>query len=131
MRQGNSPKVNQTATSPTLDTLFGRILARKPRELALVDPGNKLRITGQPPRRLTYEEADRAISALAAHFIDAGLPAHSVIAIQLPNTIELPLTVLAAHRAGLVVALFPLLWRQAGLGRAAHPTSAGGVGTFA
>jgi acyl-CoA synthetase (AMP-forming)/AMP-acid ligase II len=73
--------VNQTATSPTLDTLFGRILARKPREPALIDPGNKLRITAQPPKRLTYEEADRAISALATHFIESGLPAHSVIAV--------------------------------------------------
>ena len=75
--------MSQTATSPTLDTLFGRILARRPRELALIDPGNKLRITSQSPKRLTYEQADRAISALAAHFIDAGLPAHSVIALQL------------------------------------------------
>jgi hypothetical protein len=123
--------VNQTATSPTLDTLFGRILARKPRELALIDPGNKLRIAGQPPKRLTYEQADRAISALAAHFIDAGLPAHSVIAVQLPNTMELPLTVLAAHRAGLVVALFPLLWRQAELVAALNRTSARAIVTSA
>src|ERR1700748_2482616 len=123
MRQGNRRQVNQTATSPTLDTLFGRILARKPRELALIDPGNKLRVTGEPPKRLTYEEADRAISALAAHFIESGLPAHSVIALQLPNTVELALTVLAAHRAGLVVALFPLLWRQAELVAALTPHS--------
>ena len=111
-------------TSPTLDTLFGRILARRPRDLALIDPGNKLRVTGQPPKRLTYEAADRAISALAAHFIESGLPAHSVIAVQLPNTVELALTVLAAHRAGLVVALFPLLWRQAELVAALNRTSA-------
>jgi len=116
--------VNQTVTSPTLDTLFGRILARRPRDLALIDPGNKLRVTGQPPKRLTYEAADRAISALAAHFIESGLPAHSVIAVQLPNTVELALTVLAAHRAGLVVALFPLLWRQAELVAALNRTSA-------
>ena len=101
--------------SPTLDGLFGRILARRPQALALVDPLNKQRVTGQPPKRLTYAEADRAISALAAHFIEAGLPAHSVVAVQLPNTVEFALTVLAAHRAGLVVALLPLLWRQAEL----------------
>jgi hypothetical protein len=123
--------VNGIATSPTLDTLFGRILVRKPRELALIDPGNKLRVTGHVPKRLTYEQADRAISALAAHFIDAGLPAHSVIAVQLPNTVELPLTVLAAHRAGLVVALFPLLWRQAELVAALNRTSARAIVTFA
>jgi hypothetical protein len=123
--------VSQTVTSPTLDTLFGRILARKPRELALIDPGNKLRVTGQSPKRVTYEQADRAISALSAHFIDAGLPTHSVIAVQLPNTVELPLTVLAAHRAGLVVALFPLLWRQTELVAALNRTSARAIVTSA
>jgi hypothetical protein len=131
MHQGNRDKVSPTATSPTLDTLFGRILARKPRKLALIDPRNKLRITGQPQKRLTFEQADHAISALAAHFIDAGLPAHSVIAVQLPNTVELPLTVLAAHRAGLVVALFPLLWRQAELVAALNRTSARAIVTSA
>src|ERR1700744_5899785 len=98
--------------------------------MALVDPANKTRITGQPARRLTYAEADRAISALAAHFVDSGLPAHSVIAVQLPNTVEFALTVLAAHRAGLVVALFPLLWRQAELGAALNRTSARANGTL-
>ena len=77
--------------------------------MALLDPPNKQRVTGNPPRRLTFAEADRAISALSAHFIEAGLPANSVVAVQLPNTVEFMLTVLAAHRAGLVVALLPLL----------------------
>jgi len=123
--------VNQPNASPTLDTLFQRILARKPDALALVDPDNKERVTGQAPRRLTYAQADRAISALAAHFIDAGLPAHSVIAVQLPNTVEFALTVLAAYRAGLVVALLPLLWRQAELVAALNRTSARAIVTSA
>jgi hypothetical protein len=123
--------VNQPNTSPTLDTLFQRILARKPEVLALADPENKARITGQPPKRLTYAEANRAISALAAHFVDSGLPTHSVIAVQLPNTVEFALTVLAAHRAGLVVAVFPLLWRQAELVAALNRTSARAIVTTA
>jgi hypothetical protein len=122
--------VNQTNISPTLNILFQRILARNPNAIALVDPLNKPRIAGQPPRRLTYAQADRAISALAAHFIEAGLPTHSVIAIQLPNTVEFMLTVLAAHRAGLVVALCPQLWRQAELVSALNRTSARAIVTM-
>ena len=114
----------QTNVSPTLDGLFKRILARKPDALALRDPINKQRITGQPARSLTFAEADRAITALSAHFIESGLPSNSVIAVQLPNTVEFVLTVLAAHRAGLVVALFPLLWRQAELTVALNRTGA-------
>jgi hypothetical protein len=121
--------VIQNTISPTLDVLFRRIRARKPDGLALLDPLNKTRVTGQPAKRLTFAGADRAISALAAHFIEAGLPNNSVIAIQLPNTVELALTVLAAHRAGLVVALFPLLWRQAELTVALNRTGARAIVT--
>lgn len=119
----------QSNSSPTLDGLFRRILARQPDALALVDPADKPRVTGEAPRRLTYAQADRAISALAAHFIEAGLPANSVIAVQLPNTVEFVLTMLAAHRAGLVVALLPQLWRQAELTVALNRTGARAIVT--
>ena len=55
--------VTQPTASPTLDALFKRVLARQPEALALVDPLNKPRVTGQTPKRLSYAQADRAISA--------------------------------------------------------------------
>ena len=121
--------MTQPTASPTLDTLFKRNLARQPDALALVDPLNKQRVTGQPPKRLTFAQADRMISALAAHFIESGLPSNSVIGVQLPNTIEFALTVLAAFRAGLVVAVLPLLWRQSELTMALNRTAARGIVT--
>src|SRR5262249_8335051 len=48
-------------------------------------------------------------------FIGSGLPVSSIVAVQLPNTVELMITALAAWRAGLAVALLPLLWRHAEL----------------
>ena len=54
-----------------------------------------------------------------------------MIAVQLPNTVEYVLTVLAAHRAGLVVALFPMLWRQAELTVALNRTGARAIVTTA
>lgn len=122
--------MNQPAVSPTLDTLFQRTLMRQPHAPALLDPINKARVTGHEPRRMTYAEADTAIEALSAHFVEAGLPANSVIAIQLPNTVEFVLTVLAAHRAGLVVAVLPLLWRHAELTAALNRTAARAIVTM-
>ncbi|MGA2055383.1 MAG: AMP-binding protein [Bradyrhizobium sp.] len=121
----------QTNVSPTLDGLFQRILARQPDAPALLDPINKARITGQAPRRMTFAQADRAIAALAAHFVETGLPINSVIGVQLPNTVEFMLTVLAAHRAGLIVALLPQLWRQAELTAALNRTGARAIVTMA
>ncbi|MGV7216775.1 AMP-binding protein [Bradyrhizobium sp. UFLA05-112] len=122
--------MNQPAVSPTLDTLFQRTLTRQPHAPALYDPINKIRITGHLPRRLTYAEADRAIEALSAHFVESGLPANSVIAVQLPSTVEFVLTVLAAQRAGLVVAVLPLLWRHAELTAALNRTAARAIVTM-
>ena len=114
----------QTPVSPTLDGLFRRVLSRQPGAMALLDPADKMRVTGQPPRRLTFAQADRIVGALAAHMTVMGLPSNSVVAIQLANTSEFILTVLAAHRAGLVVALLPQLWRQAELTVALNRTGA-------
>ncbi|MCK1270057.1 hypothetical protein ABIB75_001442 [Bradyrhizobium sp. GM2.2] len=122
--------MNQPAVSPTLDTLFQRTLMRQPHATALLDPLNKFRVTGHEPRRMSYAEADTAIEALSAYFVESGLPANSVIAIQLPNTVEFVLTVLAAHRAGLVVAVLPLLWRHAELTAALNRTAARAIVTM-
>lgn len=109
---------------PTLDGLFRRTLAQAPDRLALCDPLDKTRVTGAAPRRLTYAEADRAIAALATHFAEARLPQGSVVALQLPNTVEAVLAILAASRVGLVAALLPQLWRQADLATALNAVGA-------
>ena len=66
-----------------------------------------------PPRRLTYAEADRIVSAIAARLRDLGLQTDAVVGIQLPNTVESVLTMLGVLRAGMIAAPLPLLWRRA------------------
>lgn len=102
-------------TALTLDDLFRRTVSRQPDAIALTDPPNKQRITGDAPMQLTFAQADQAVSAIAARFAESGLPAGSIIAMQMPNTIEFVVTALGAIRAGLVVALLPQLWRQSEL----------------
>ena len=101
------------AVRATLDELFRRALARNPDGVALVDPADRTTFTDGPMRRLTYTQADRAISALAARLRAFGLPTDAVVAIQLPNTVESVIALLAVVRAGLIAAPLPLLWRHA------------------
>lgn len=97
----------------TLDDLFRRGLARRPDEAALIDPPDRMTVTDGAPRHLTYAEADRAISALAERLRGYGLPADAVVALQLPNTVESAIALLAVLRAGMIAAPLPLLWRHA------------------
>ena len=50
----------------TLDDVFRRAVARRPDAVALADPPNAKAVTGADARRLTYAQADRMITAVAA-----------------------------------------------------------------
>ena len=45
-----------------MEGLFRRTLARKPGALALVDPADKMRVTGQAPRRLTFAQLEDLVA---------------------------------------------------------------------
>jgi hypothetical protein len=97
----------------TLDDLFQRAAARRPDAIALVDPPNRDNFTDGSPRRLTYAQADRMISAIAGRLRRVGLQTDAIVALQLANTVECVLTLLAVLRAGMIATPLPLLWRRA------------------
>ncbi|MFI4972036.1 MAG: AMP-binding protein [Hyphomicrobiales bacterium] len=99
-------------TGATLDDLFRRAGVRRPDALALIDPPNGETITGGAPRRLTYAEVDRAISALAAKLRGLSLQTDMVVALQLANTVDSVIALLGVLRAGMIAAPLPLLWRE-------------------
>lgn len=105
---GFDPKV-------TLDAVFRRNVLVRPGALALSDPPDHAVLTGSAPRRLNYAEADVAVSRLARQLKSLGLPEQAIVAIQLPNTVEAVLALLAVLRAGLFAVQVPMLWRRSDL----------------
>ncbi len=101
-----------TETSATLDELFRRAGVRHPEALALTDPPNREVVTHGAPRKLSFAEADQAISALAVRLRGLGLQTDTVVAMQLPNTVESVIAFLGVLRAGMIAAPMPLLWRR-------------------
>lgn len=101
-----------TGIATTLDDLFRRAGVRHPNMPALVDPPNRESFTDGAPRVLSYAQADRAISAVAARLRALGLQTDAVIAIQLPNTVDSIIAFLGVLRAGMIAAPVPLLWRR-------------------
>ncbi len=96
----------------TLDDLFRRAGVRQPDALALADPPNRASFTDGAPRELTYAQADRAISAFAARMCRLGLQTDTLVAMQLPNTVESVIALLGVLRAGMIAVPLPLLWRK-------------------
>ncbi len=97
---------------PTLDGLFARALARAPDAIALADGMSHDNACGRPALRLTFAQADRAISAIAGQLQRLGLKTDHVVALQMPNSVEAVLTLLGILRAGMIAAPVPLLWRR-------------------
>jgi hypothetical protein len=101
------------AKNATLDALFRTNVARDPDGVSLQDPPDSGAVTGNPPRSLTYAQADRRIGALARLLHEIGIPEGGTVAIQLPNNADSVIAFLAVVRAGMVPAMLPLLWRRA------------------
>jgi hypothetical protein len=99
-------------STATLDDLFRRAGVRHPDALALADPPNREAVTNGAPRELSFAQTDRAISALAARLRGLGLQTDTVVALQLPNTVESVIAFLAVLRAGMIAVPMPLLWHR-------------------
>jgi hypothetical protein len=110
---GTHAAAAQRDSGPTLDDLFRRAVDARPDAPALLDPPDRESFTDGAPRRLTWAEADRVVSAIANLLKSLGLPADAIVALQLPNVVEGVLAVMGVLRAGLVAAPLPLLWRRA------------------
>ena len=96
----------------TLPDLLSRAAARRGDAWALLDAPNRERFTDGKPRRLSYRQADRMVSAIAGRLRRMGLHTDDIVAIQMASTVENVLTILGVLRAGLIPMPLPLLWRE-------------------
>lgn len=99
-------------TKDTIDDLLRSQVAARPDAVAIVDPVNKADLMPTPPKRLTWAglnaEVDRVANVLHAEGVAPG----DVVAVQLPNSVELAVTFLAIVRLGATVTPFPVQYRE-------------------
>lgn len=100
------------AAPERIDVLLRRHVQENGDRIALIDAPDRASVTGGAPRTLTYAEADRIVDVFAHRLQTLGLHRGSVIAVQLPHTIESVLTCLGILRAGMVAAPLPQLWHR-------------------
>lgn len=95
-----------------LDELFLATARKAPGRTALIDPPDRGSFTDGAPRRWSFAEAAAAVEALVDRFASLGLAEDDVVAVQLANTAEAYLVLLALFRARLIACPLPTLWRE-------------------
>lgn len=96
----------------TLDQVVRKLATSKGAELAVIDPSDRPAFTDGAPKRLTWSELDARAETFARCLTGLGLAQDSVVAIQLPNTVDHIVALTGTLRAGMIAALVPLGWRQ-------------------
>ncbi|PRH86957.1 hypothetical protein C5L14_16875 [Labrys okinawensis] len=92
----------------TLDQLL-RISAQPGGDtLALVDAPDRPLWADGAPRRLTWNQVDAAVSAVAGRFFEMGLPSEALVCVQGLNVTDTLIALLGCIRAGLVAVIVPI-----------------------
>ncbi|MBB5624533.1 class I adenylate-forming enzyme family protein [Sphaerisporangium krabiense] len=99
-------------TGDTVDRLFRDKVAARPGAVAIVDPPNKPSLMDGAVRRLSWAELDVEVDRIAAVLLESGAAAGDVVAVQLPNSVELAVTFLAGARIGAVITPLPVQYRE-------------------
>ena len=96
----------------TLDQIAAKNAETRPDHPALIDFADRPEWTGGAPEVLTWAELRTRVEALAAFFNAVGLQTDTVVALQMPPTVDAVVAFLACSRAGLIVAPMPLSTRE-------------------
>ncbi len=115
----------------TIDDVFRSNVAAHGNREAVVDAPNRSEITDGAPQRLHYAALDEMVGRLTAVIVDRGIGPDDVIAVQLPNIVELTATYLAAARLGAIVTPVPVQYREHELSYCLSHTGAKAVLTAA
>ncbi|MFI6320238.1 class I adenylate-forming enzyme family protein [Nonomuraea sp. NPDC050556] len=99
-------------TRDTIDALLQTQVQARPGAPAIVDPLNKADLLPTPHKRLTWAELDAEVSRVANVLHAEGITPADVVAVQLPNSVELAVTFLAVVRLGATVMPFPVQYRE-------------------
>ena len=92
----------------TLYSLFQDALTSCKKQEALVDPENRQDITGDAPKRLSFDDIDKTVERYATIFFEHGLRKDDIAIIQLPNIVELPMVYLALSKLGIICSPIPM-----------------------
>ncbi len=86
-----------------LHDLLYQTAEKKPTDIALVDPANKMDLIGTQPQHLTYQQLTDHIDRLTSVLLKQGIGKDDILLVQMPNIIELVFVYMAASKLGAII----------------------------
>ncbi|MER2125764.1 class I adenylate-forming enzyme family protein [Solibacillus sp.] len=83
-----------------------------PTKTAVIDPLNKATLCNTPLLSLTYEQLQQKIDQVASALHEKGIGKDDIVAIQLPNVVELVISYFAILKVGAISSPIPIQYRE-------------------
>lgn len=96
----------------TLQSLFAETLSEADDRPALIDPSNRQTFVYGKPMRLSYNDLEGAVDKVGSWLYCSGLRQGDIMLVQMPNTVEIVLTYIAAAKLGLIVSPVAMQYGQ-------------------
>jgi acyl-CoA synthetase len=99
-------------TTDTVQALFTDRVAEFGDELAAIDAPNKADLVDLEPQRVSWNTLEAQVDALAAVLLEQGIGEGDVVAVQLPNIVELIVVYMAVWRVRAIISPLPVQYRN-------------------
>ena len=96
----------------TVQQYLQHFVENSPTKKAVVDPLNKASLCNTPLLSLTYEQLQQKIDQVASALHEQGIGKDDIVAIQLPNIVELVVSYFAILKIGAISSPIPIQYRE-------------------
>ncbi|MER1956127.1 MAG: class I adenylate-forming enzyme family protein [Solibacillus sp.] len=96
----------------TVQHYLQQFVESSPTKTAVIDPLNKATLCNTPLLSLTYEQLQQKIDQVASALHDQGIGKDDIVAIQLPNVVELVISYFAILKVGAISSPIPIQYRE-------------------
>lgn len=96
----------------TVQHYLQQFVESSPTKTAVIDPLNKATLCNTPLLSLTYEQLQQKIDQVASALNEQGIGKDDIVAIQLPNVVELVISYFAILKVGAISSPIPIQYRE-------------------
>ena len=96
----------------TIQHYLKQLVEETPEKEAIIDPANKASLCNTPAYTLTYAQLQERIDQVATALHQQGIRKDDIVALQMPNIVELVISYYAILKVGAISSPIPIQYRE-------------------